>query len=321
MIGLQLPSFSNSSLAERTMGASGSKSVSSDLSGRMPLRKTGIRVASDMPWGAHICLFYETKDDLLDTNAAYIKAGLDSNEFCVWAISQPITAEEALGVLGRDVPDLQHRAQSGQFEILPGYDWYLKGDEFDSKKITSGWHEKLQFALDKGFDGLRISGNAFWLQSNHWKEFCEYEQELDESLHDRPMLVLCTYSLGASRAVDLLDVARAHQFTVARRHGQWEFLETPELKQAKREIKNLGEALVVLSRPFAGHELLTARERIVLAQIVRGASSREAARSLDVSPRTIEFHRANIMQKLGAKNAADLVRMVVGSIGHSEASQ
>jgi Response regulator len=321
MIRLQLPSFSNSSLAERPMGASGSKSVSSDLSGRMPLRKTGIRVASDMPWGAHICLFYETKDDLLDTNAAYIKAGLDSNEFCVWAISQPITAEEALGVLGRDIPDLQHRAQSGQFEILPGYDWYLKGDEFDSKKITSGWHEKLQFALDKGFEGLRISGNAFWLQSNHWKEFCEYEQELDESLHDRPMLVLCTYSLGASRAVDLLDVARAHQFTVARRHGQWEFLETPELKQAKREIKNLGEALVVLSRPFAGHELLTARERIVLAQIVRGASSREAARSLDVSPRTIEFHRANIMQKLGAKNAADLVRMVVGSIGHSEASQ
>ena len=303
------------------MGASGSKSVSSDLSGRMPLRKTGIRVASDMPWGAHICLFYETKDDLLDTNAAYIKAGLDSNEFCVWAISQPITAEEALGVLGRDIPDLQHRTQSGQFEILPGYDWYLKGDEFDSKKITGGWHEKLQFALDKGFDGLRISGNAFWLQSNHWKEFCEYEQELDDSLHDRPMLVLCTYSLGASRAVDLLDVARAHQFTIARRHGQWEFLETPELKQAKREIKNLGEALVVLSRPFAGHELLTARERIVLAQIVRGASSREAARSLDVSPRTIEFHRANIMQKLGAKNAADLVRMVVGSIGHSEASQ
>ena len=301
--------------------AQGSKSDSSDLSGRMPLRKTGIRVASDMPWGAHICLFYETKDDLLDTNAAYIKAGLDSNEFCVWAISQPITAEEALGVLGRDIPDLQHRAQSGQFEILPGYDWYLKGDEFDSKKITSGWHEKLQFALDKGFDGLRISGNAFWLQSNHWREFCEYEQELDESLHDRPMLVLCTYSLGASRAVDLLDVARAHQFTVARRHGQWEFLETPELKQAKREIKNLGEALVVLSRPFAGHELLTARERIVLAQIVRGASSREAARSLDVSPRTIEFHRANIMQKLGAKNVADLVRMVVVSIGHSEASQ
>lgn len=269
--------------------------------------------------GAHICLFYETKQDLLDTNSTYIKAGLDSNEFCVWAISETATEKEAWDVLRRDVPDLNLRKASGQLEILPAYEWYLKSGEVDSKRITGGWHEKLQVALDRGFEGIRISGNAFWLQSHHWKEFCEYEHELDESLHDRPMLVLCTYPLGASRAVDLLDVARAHQFTVARRHGQWEFLETPELKLAKQEIKNLDEALLVLSRPFAGHELLTARERIVLAQIVRGASSKEAARWLNLSPRTIEFHRANIMQKLGAKNAADLVRMVVGNIEHSEA--
>jgi DNA-binding CsgD family transcriptional regulator len=294
------------------------KQSSPDLNGWTPLRKTGIRVTADMPWGAHICLFYETKEDLLDTNAAYIKAGLESNEFCVWAISQPITEDEAWAALHRDVPDLDGRAANGQLEILPGHNWYLPGDEFDSKKITSGWHEKLQFGLDRGFDGLRISGNAFWLQSNRWKEFCEYEQELDESLNGRPMLALCTYSLGASRAVDLLDVARAHQFTVARRRGRWEFLETPELKQAKQEIKTLGDALFVLSRPFAGHKLLTSRERVVLAQIVRGASSKEAARWLGVSPRTIEFHRANIMQKLGAKNVADLVRIVVGNTERSE---
>jgi len=292
---------------------------SSDLSGRTPLRPTGIRVMGDMPWGSHICLFYETKADLLDANAVYIKAGLDSNEYCVWAISEPITEDEAWAVLRRDIPDLDSRAASGQFEILPGYDWYLKGDEFDSKKITSGWHQKLQFALDKGFEGLRISGNAFWIERNRWHEFREYEQELDESLEDRPMLVLCTYSLSASRAVDVLDVARAHQFTVARRRGQWEFSETPELKQANREIKSLGKALLVLSRPFAGHELLTSRERTVLAQIVRGASSKEAAGWLNVSPRTIDFHRANIMQKLDAKNVADLVRIVVGNFERSEA--
>jgi DNA-binding CsgD family transcriptional regulator len=96
-------------------------------------------------------------------------------------------------------------------------------------------------------------------------------------------------------------------------------LETPELKQAKREIKGLNEALLVLSRPFTGHELLTSRERTILAQIVRGASSREAADSLKLSPRTVEFHRANIMQKLDAKNVADLVRIVVGNFERSEA--
>jgi FixJ family two-component response regulator len=41
--------------------------------------------------------------------------------------------------------------------------------------------------------------------------------------------------------------------------------------------------LLVLSRPFAGHELLTSRERTVLAQIVRGASSKEAADSDEVA--------------------------------------
>jgi two-component system response regulator FixJ len=45
---------------------------------------------------------------------------------------------------------------------------------------------------------------------------------------------------------------------------------------------------------------------------VRGASNKEAARTLGISPRTVEFHRANVMQKLGAKNTADLVRRLLG---------
>jgi hypothetical protein len=53
------------------------------------------------------------------------------------------------------------------------------------------------------------------------------------------MIVLCTYSLQASRTVDMLDVARAHQCSIALRNGNWEFLETPELKQAKQEIRRL----------------------------------------------------------------------------------
>ena len=67
-----------------------------------------------------------------------------------------------------------------------------------------------------------------------------------------------------------------------------------------------------LSKPFPGHESLTPRERLTLAQIARGLSSKEIARALGISPRTVEFHRANILQKLNAKNSIDLVRMVLG---------
>jgi DNA-binding CsgD family transcriptional regulator len=126
------------------------------------------------------------------------------------------------------------------------------------------------------------------------------------------MIIMSTYALLASRAVDLLDVTRVHSLTVARRNGDWEFLETQELRQAREEIKRLRSGVDILSNPFPSHELLTPRERIVLAEVVRGASSKEAAAGLGVSPRTIEFHRANIMNKLGAKNTVDLLRIVLG---------
>lgn len=276
-----------------------------------PLRQSGIRVVGDVPWGCHICIFYETKDDLLDTAAAYFKAGLASNEFCVWAISAPITEADAKAALRRAIPDLPAQLAAGRIEIIQGTDWYLRGNQFDMQRITGGWNEKQRGALARGFAGMRVSGNAFWIESNHWQAFCEYERELDRSLAGQRMVVLCTYSLQASRAVDLLDVARAHQCCTARRNGDWEFLATPELRQARLEIARLHGALDVLSKPFPGQTLLTPRERVAMAQIVRGASSKEAARTLGISPRTIEFHRANVMRKLGAKNTADLVRRVL----------
>ncbi len=69
--------------------------------------------------------------------------------------------------------------------------------------------------------------------------------------------------------------------------------------------------LDVLSKPSPIHELLTSRERAVLGEIMKGASSKEAAQTLAISVRTVEFHRANILQKLAAKNTADLMRIVL----------
>jgi len=65
-----------------------------------------------------------------------------------------------------------------------------------------------------------------------------------------------------------------------------------------------------LSYRFPGADLLTPREREVLEQIAHGASNKEAGRSLGISPRTIEVHRARIMEKLEARNTADLARIV-----------
>jgi DNA-binding CsgD family transcriptional regulator len=279
--------------------------------GDSALRHTGIHFMGDMPWGTHVCLFYGTAQDLLDTAACYFEAGLKSNELCVWAVSDPISLQQAEGALRRAILDFDRYQTAGQIELVAGSEWYLDGDDFDLQRITGGWRDKLNAALARGYDGVRASGNAFWIGTKHWKEFCEYEQELDRSLADQKMIVLCTYSLQASRIVDMLDVARAHQCSIVRRKGTWEFLETPELKRAKQEIRRLNGALDILSKPFPGHDTLTPRERVALAQLIRGASSKEAGRTLGISPRTVDFHRANLLKKLGARNTADLVHKVL----------
>jgi FixJ family two-component response regulator len=72
-----------------------------------------------------------------------------------------------------------------------------------------------------------------------------------------------------------------------------------------------GHASKAASLHFPGREPLTRREREVLEQFASGSSNKEAGRQLGISPRTIEDHRANIMKKLGARNAADLIRIVL----------
>jgi len=78
---------------------------------------------------------------------------------------------------------------------------------------------------------------------------------------------------------------------------------------ARRQAQNAPSRIATLH--FPGREPLTRREREVLEQFTAGASNKEAGRHLGISPRTIEDHRANIMKKLGARNAADLIRIVM----------
>ena len=55
-------------------------------------------------------------------------------------------------------------------------------------------------------------------------------------------------------------------------------------------------------------ERLTPREREVLEQAARGLHAKEIAAALGISPRTVEVHKAHLMEKLGVRNVAELVR-------------
>jgi C4-dicarboxylate-specific signal transduction histidine kinase len=218
-------------------------SMATEIRKNGEMRKTGIDVVGDMPWGTHFCLFYDTKADLLDMLTSYCKAGLESGEFCLWVVAEPLTIEEAVDALKDAVPEIDRYLADSSIEIVSAGDWYLQGGTFDLKRVTRRWHEKLARASARGYAGVRVTGDTAWLEKKDWKDFCEYEEGLNEAVANQHLAVLCTYPLAACGAGEILDVVRTHQFALARRQGSWDVIETAGLKQAKAEIKRLNEEL------------------------------------------------------------------------------
>lgn len=83
-------------------------------------------------------------------------------------------------------------------------------------------------------------------------------------------------------------------------------LDAEDRGAARREAVEAQDALSRLSH----------RELEVLDHLVAGSSNKEIARRMEISPRTVEIHRANMMTKLGANHPADAIRcrLAAGSI-------
>jgi hypothetical protein len=216
------------------------------------LRNTGIEPVGEMPWGTHFCHFYETRDDLLETLLPFFKAGLESGEFCAWVVSEPLTEAEVWQALDRAVPRLDRYVSDQSVEVLSARDVDLAGGEIGLHRIIGNWSAKLERALSLGYEGIRVSGNTAWLEQKQWRDFMEYEMELNQGIVGQPMLVLCTYPLTTTGATEFLDVAGTHQFAVAKHRGRWEVVETPQLTQAKAEIARLNRDLEQRARADDG---------------------------------------------------------------------
>ena len=121
-----------------------------------------------MPWGTHVCLFYETTQDLLDTLVPYFKVGLEHHEFCLWTLSEPLTEEEARRALQQVVPDLDHYLAERSIEMLPYDVWYRTGGTFDRHSVIQGLQTKRAQALARGYAGMRASGNPVWRHEQGW---------------------------------------------------------------------------------------------------------------------------------------------------------
>ena len=201
------------------------------------LRKTGIDLIGNASWSTHFCQFYQTSEDLIDILVPYFKAGLESNEFCMWITADPLNEKKAKASLKKVVRNLDDYIEKGQIEILGYSQWYTKSGRFDANDVLDGWVEKEKQALERGFDGLRLSGNTFWLEDKDWRGFTEYEEMINDIIGNYKMLAVCSYSLDKCGATEIMDVIANHQFALVKRENRWEIIESSKQKQSGEKMR------------------------------------------------------------------------------------
>jgi C4-dicarboxylate-specific signal transduction histidine kinase len=219
-------------------------------------------------------MFYETKEDLLDTVVPYFKAGLESGELCLWVVSDPLTTDEARDALREAITEFDRYLADRSIEIVGERQVYFSGNDLDLERVLRTWAEKTASALARGYAGFRMSASTLWLERQHWKAFSDYENEVNNSISRWRTTALCTYPLAGSTAAEILDVARTHQFAIARRNNGWEVVETSELKQAKSEIKRLNDELE--RRVLERTEQLTAVNQEMRKEMIERQRAEEA---------------------------------------------
>lgn len=105
------------------------------------------------------------------------------------------------------------------------------------------------------------------------------------------------------------------------RSGAVDFLSKPVDEQALLDAVQLGMArlqewaALTRQRSEASGKLdeLSAREREIIGLVAEGLSTKEIARRLELSPRTVEKHRASLAVKLGSSSVAEMVRLVLST--------
>jgi len=280
------------------------------------LRQTGIGAVGDVPWGTHFFLFHETMEDLIDANIPYFQAGLETQELCMWVIADPLTEEEVRYSLKHSIPGFEDHFERRNIDIVRGREWYMTGDDLDLEKVTRGWKQNTDRALNSGYAGFRLSADTAWLDKRRdWKAFCEYEKEVNDSIVDAPMLALCTYPLPGSAAAEILDVARTHQFAIARRNKGWEVVETSQLKQAKAEILRLNNNLE--RRVIERTSQLTAANEELRRQMAERRRAEEAL--LTAQAELAHVTRVTAMGELAASIVHEVTQPLTGIVSNGNA--
>ncbi len=147
------------------------------------------------------------------------------------------------------------------------------------------------------------------------KSGLELLKKLQADRYPAPMLIMCdradvTTAVSAIKlgALDVIERPFRGSEIIAR---------ITEAIDSYMRRRGEGGSIALGPLHLPRHRRLSKREHEILEVFVSGATAKETARALGISPRTVEDHRMSIMRKLRAKNSADLMRIVMTAARNS----
>jgi PAS domain S-box-containing protein len=201
------------------------------------LRSSGMQALGSLPWGTHICQFYESKEDLLEVLVPWFIEGLRGGELCVWVISATLSEQAALDALKKAMPELASYMEKGRLKLLKHDEWYLDNGSFSLEAVLNGWKGLLDSATRAGLDGLRVTGDAAWLDRGLWDGFIEYERKVQHLMRKSRMLAICTYPLQPLSPMDITEAVSSHTTSLIKKDGAWRAVRRAGLLEDDQEIR------------------------------------------------------------------------------------
>jgi hypothetical protein len=188
----------------------------------------GIPGLGAAPYGLHMCHFFPTRQELIDSLVPYFEAGIDNNERCIWVTSSPLPAQDALIEISKS-EKLMRAVASGQLRVFDAVEWYREPETFDTEQAIQHMLQEEQSALADGFQGLRVTGNTSFVTRAGWNHLMEYERKLHNWIKDRRIIACCSYLREQCGSVEVLEVVRCHHGSLDRTDDHWDlFLENPK---------------------------------------------------------------------------------------------
>ncbi|MUV14510.1 MEDS domain-containing protein [Noviluteimonas gilva] len=211
--------------------------------GVVTLPKASDKALLDLPWGSHVCQFYDSKQDQLDMLVPYFKQGLERNEACAWLVGD-LTIDEARHALSVAVPDLADYIARGQMQIVHYSEFYTdpNGTVKAPEQLSYQFAAMGSSAKAEGYAGLRASGSVSWVKDpESMSRFMAYETRVNVAIQNARIMAVCTYPAKAAALCGCRELIHNHGNIFVKR-GEWVHDKSKDAERIEAVFASLASA-------------------------------------------------------------------------------